>query len=240
MKKFAKCIFLYALVQSANLLAAPSAEPLKSTLPDSGNYLPRIPLQTSWEDYLQTKKGKPVDIIFIGDSITEQWRWGSGKPVWQKYYAERALDFGVGSDKTQHALWRLENLDIKGFHPKVAVVLIGTNNWEPIYTPEEVAAGVKAVVSKTQQLFSGVKVILVSILPNQRANDKMMAVNAITSQFADNRSVYYLDLASKFAPHNNVWQGYQNDHLHLNTQGYETWAAELNPLLTKLSAGAWN
>ena len=63
-------MFLFALVQGANLLAGPAVEPLKSTRPDSGNYLPRFPVQTCWEDYLQTKKGKPVDIIFIGDSIT--------------------------------------------------------------------------------------------------------------------------------------------------------------------------
>jgi len=227
-------LLLCSLILGSGLVAESASGQLKTTVPDGGNYLPRIPLQTSWEDYLQTRRGKPVDVIFIGDSITEQWRWGSGKPVWIKNYAERGLDFGVGSDTTQNAIWRLENLEIKGFHPKVAVILIGTNNWGPAYTPEEIAAGVKAVISKTQEIFPGVKVVLMSILPNRRANDKMMAVNEITRKFADDHSVFYLDLASKLTPEGDNWKGLQADHLHLTTEGYELWAAELNPLLSKL------
>jgi len=110
----------------------------RSTVPNDRNFKVHPAFQTQWEDYLQTKQGKPVDIIFIGDSITEQWRWGGGKPVWKKHFADRALNFGQGSDMTQSALWRLENLDIKGFKPKVAVVLIGTNNFND--TPEDIAA----------------------------------------------------------------------------------------------------
>jgi hypothetical protein len=64
-------------------------------------------------------------------------------------------------------LWRLEHFDIASFRPQVAVVLIGTNNTRD--TPEDIAAGVKAVIAKTQQVFPRVKVVLTSILPNARA-----------------------------------------------------------------------
>jgi lysophospholipase L1-like esterase len=209
-----------------------SARAQKTTVPDDRNYRVHPDFQTMWEDYNATEKGKLVDLVFIGDSITQQWRWGAGRPVWEKNYAARALDFGEGSDQTQNTIWRLKNLDVKGYKPKVAVLMIGTNNYnDPV---EDIAAGVKAVISTTQETFPEIKIILVSILPNQRGNDKTTAANELIKKFADDKTVFYLDLAAKFTPDGDNWKGLGKDHLHLTTQGYEMWAAELDPLLAKL------
>src|SRR5262245_2697143 len=68
-----------------------------------------------------------VDLLFIGDSITEGWA-GQGKKVWEKYYANRkAMNAGVGGDRTQHVLWRMDNGNVDGIHPKLTVIMIGTN-----------------------------------------------------------------------------------------------------------------
>jgi lysophospholipase L1-like esterase len=172
--------------------------------------------------------------VFIGDSITEQWRWGAGAPVWKQHFEQRAFDFGLGADKTQHVLWRLQNFDLSFLNPKVAVVMIGTNNTGD--TPEDIAAGVQAVIAATQAKFPGVKVVLCSILPNARANDKMAAANKLLAPLADQRRVYYLDLAAKFPPEGDNWKGLSRDKLHLTAEGYATWAAELETLLSKLDA----
>jgi len=205
-----------------------------TTVPSDSNYTGRHAADNkACEALVAAMKGKPCDLIFIGDSITQGWVQRNGKDVWEKHYAGRnALDFGVGADRTQHTLWRLDHMDVASFRPKVAVLLIGTNN--NLDTPEDIAAGVKAVLTKTQQTFPGVKVILMSILPNARANDKMMAANAITRTMADNRGVYYLDLAAKMTPEGDSWKGLGPDKLHLTPEGYEMWAAELDPLLAKL------
>ena len=189
------------------------------------------PYEKRWEPYFASMHGKPVDLIFIGDSITEGWL-GKGKPVWDRDYASHALDFGQGGDKTQDVLWRLENLDLKEFKPKVAVILIGTNNTAD--TPEDIAAGVQAVIETTRKTFGEIKVVLLSILPNRRANDKMMAADQLIQKLADGKNVVYLDLVPKFPPVGDNWKGLLPDHLHLTTEGYETWAAELNPVLAKL------
>jgi lysophospholipase L1-like esterase len=126
-------------------------------------------------------------------------------------------------------------MDIKEFKPKVAVILIGTNNKNN--TPEDIAAGVKAVVEKTQETFAGVKIILISILPNARATQKMADANKIIQTFGDDKSVFYFDLASKMTPVGNSWKGLGPDRLHLLPEGYELWASEMEPLLTKLLAG---
>lgn len=222
-----KRLILAALLATAfggAALAAPS-----TTIASDQNYRPRLNYQTYFGDYLALRRGQPADLVFIGDSITEQWRWGAGHPVWDKHYAGRAFDFGLGSDKTQHTLWRLENIDLPGLAPKAAVIMIGTNNVND--TPEDIAAGIEAVVAATQRKFPGIKVVLVGILPNARAGAKMAQVNALIAPLADGKKVYYLDLASKFVPEGDNWKGLGRDKLHLTAEGYETWADALDALL---------
>ena len=72
--------------------------------------------------------GNKAAVLFIGDSITQGWE-GEGKNVWSRYYSPRqAINLGIGGDRTQHVLWRLDNGNLKGLKPKAAVVMIGTNN----------------------------------------------------------------------------------------------------------------
>jgi hypothetical protein len=110
-------------VAAPTVPATPTAS--STTLPSDQNYSPRLNYQVYFGDYLALKKGQPVDLIFIGDSITEQWRWGAGWPVWKQHFEARALDFGLGSDRTQHTIWRLQNIDLSSFTPKVALAWLG-------------------------------------------------------------------------------------------------------------------
>ncbi len=220
------------------------AEPTSTTTPDNTRYLNRPAMLTNCEKQVAPFKDKPCDIIFIGDSITAGWL-GNGKQIWaEKYVPRNALDFGIGGDKTQNVLWRLENMDVKHLRPKVAVVLIGTNN--TMNTPQEIGDGVKAVLDDTQSDFPGVKIILISIMPNRRANEKMMAANTIIKQFADEKTVYYLDLVARMPPVETTgadgktdtnWKGLGKDHLHPDAAGYKIWADAMEPLLSKLLAG---
>lgn len=221
------CSLLLAGLATHTLRADPA-----STVPDGGNYLGRPPYKTQYADYLELMRGRRVDVIFIGDSITEQFRWGVGKPVWDKHYASRALNFGLGSDRTQHAIWRLQNLPISEFSPKVAVILIGTNNFED--TPEDIAAGVRAVISAAQTRFPGVKIVLTSILPNARATEKMAAANRLLAPLHDGKTIHFLDLSTTFEPVGESWKGLWRDKLHLTAEGYEMWASALDPLLEKI------
>jgi len=219
---------------------APARRPVSTTQPSDGNKRSRPQWYADCDKRVADMKGKPCDIIFIGDSITENFikeptvGWDMvGKSVWDKHYATRnALDFGVGADRTEHVLWRFDNMDIKSFDPKVAVILIGTNN--NINTPEEIAAGVKAVAAKTQDTFKHAKIILISILPNARATQKMEDANKLIKPLADEKTIFYFDLAAKMTKEGDTWKGLGRDNLHLTTTGYEMWATEMEPLLTKL------
>ena len=214
--------------------AVPSGPPV-STIPSDKNFAHYYVMQATLADHMAANKPEDIDLIFIGDSITQAWRWGNGLPVWKRYYEGRAIDFGVSADRTEHVLWRLDNLGIRKFHPKVAVILIGTNNWDPTYTPEDIAEGVKAVIAKTRECFPGVKILLMSILPNARATEKMATANPLIRNLADGKEVIYVDLASKFTPEGENWKGLLKDKLHLTTEGYEMWAAEINPLIDQIA-----
>jgi lysophospholipase L1-like esterase len=121
---------------------------------------------------------------------------------------------------------------VRAFKPKVAVVLIGTNNVGD--RVEDIAAGVKAVVTKTGQLYPGVRLILVSILPRAEQSEKVAKVNQLIRSLADEQTVFYFDLAAKMTPQADTWKGLGPDRLHLAPEGYALWAAEMEPLLARL------
>jgi lysophospholipase L1-like esterase len=116
-----------------------------------------------------------VDLLFLGDSITEGWA-GSGRKVWEKYYGNRkAMNAGVGGDRTQHVLWRLDNGNIDGIHPKLAVIMIGTNNSNNNdNTAEEIADGVKAIVKEVHEKLPETKILLLGIFPRGATTDEQL------------------------------------------------------------------
>ena len=217
------------------------AEPLSATEPDNTRYLANPSLLTACQARLSALGNKPCDIIFIGDSSTAQWL-KTGKPLWDKFYEPRhALNFGVEGDKTQNVLWRLENMEVQNLKPKIVVLLVGTNN--TANTSHEIADGVKAIVVNIEADFPGVKIILVSILPNERADTKMTQANSLIRGNADNSTVYYLDLASLMPPITVTgadgkietdYKGIGPDHLNPDAKGYEIWANAMEPLIKKL------
>src|SRR2546428_11301842 len=113
----------------------------------------------------RVKKGN-VDLLLIGDSITQGWE-GSGKNVWAKFYSPRnAVNLGIGGDRTQHVLWRLDHGNVDGISPKAAVLMIGTNNSNgKDNTAEQIADGIKAIVAMLREKTPKTKVLILAIFP---------------------------------------------------------------------------
>jgi len=196
------------------LPAVKAAEPITTTVPDNARYIKTPKLLEGCTKRVADIQGKPCNVIFLGDSITEGWS-GRGKKVWEAHYAPLgALNFGISGDKTQNVLWRLDTMDISNLHPKVAVILIGTNNTTD--TPENIAKGVKAVINRTMEKFQNIHIILVSIMPNKRANEKMMKANTLIREFekTEDETITYLDLVPLMTPVGDNWLGLSKDHLH--------------------------
>jgi lysophospholipase L1-like esterase len=179
-------------------------------------------------------------VIFLGDSITQAWEV-EGKEVWAKYYAPRhALNLGIGSDRTQHVLWRLEHGHLADLKPKVVVVLIGVNNIpDDSYTPGMVLEGVTAVVQKLRAKLPETKIILLGIFPfhedfhPQRA--KALQVNQSLHKLDDGQWVHYLDFGYLFIqPDGKISKDMMPDFVHLTPTGYQLWAEAMEPKLAEL------
>jgi lysophospholipase L1-like esterase len=225
-------------------VADPTAAP-RTTIPSDSNERARPKNYQDCRDRVAEANAHPekhIDLLFVGDSITEAWSsgpWGGyvhGAPVWEKVYAPRnALNFGVGADRTQHVLYRLDTMDVKALTPKVIVLMIGTNN--NIDTAPDIAAGVHAVLTKLEGMYPAAKIILVSILPNARATQLMADANALIKPFADEKTVFYFDLAALMPPVGDSWLGLSPDKLHPTEVGYQIWADGMEPLLGRLLGG---
>ncbi|MBI5092325.1 MAG: DUF1080 domain-containing protein [Candidatus Hydrogenedentes bacterium] len=185
----------------------------------------------------RVKQGN-VDLLFIGDSITHGWE-GGGKDTWDKYYGDRnAVNLGIGGDRTEHVLWRLDNGNIDGITPKLAVVMIGTNN-SGDNTAEEIGAGVTAVVTKLRQKLPNTKVLLLAIFPREEKPGELRAKNAkaseIASKIADGKNVFFLDIGGEFLTSDGtIPKPIMPDALHPNEAGYVLWAAAIEPTVAEL------
>jgi lysophospholipase L1-like esterase len=180
-----------------------------------------------------------VDLLFLGDSITQGWE-SAGKDVWEKFYGERkAMNAGIGGDRTQHILWRLENGNIDGISPKLAVLMIGTNN-SANNTSEQIAAGVKAIVAKLRKALPQTKVLVLAIFPRGPNKDDVRrkvneGANAIIQSVADGRMVHYLDIGPKFLEEDGTLsKEIMPDLLHLSPAGYTIWAESIDDKVAQL------
>ena len=186
----------------------------------------------------RVEKGN-VDLVFIGDSITQGWE-GRGKGVWSKFYGKRnAVNLGIGGDRTQHVIWRLDNGNLKGIAPKAAVIMIGTNN-SGSNTPEEIAEGVTAIVRQLQAKTPKTKILLLATFPRGASSaDKKRQVNeksnAIVAKLAADDNVVYLDIGQKFlSDDGSLSREIMPDLLHLSEQGYTIWAESIEAALVKM------
>ena len=201
--------------------------------------------QKRWTDRQEVINGRAaagdVDVIFLGDSITQGWE-GKGAKVWEKYFTPlKAMNAGIGGDRTEHVLWRLDNGNIKGITPKVAVVMIGTNN-SRTNTSEQIAAGITAIVEKLRAKLPDTKVLLLAIFPrgvdgNDPLRKTNAGANAIVKALDDGEHVFYLDIGKKFLTSEGVLEKeIMPDRLHLTEEGYEIWAKAIEPTVKKLLA----
>lgn len=177
-----------------------------------------------------------VDLIFDGDSITDFWM-NRGKVIWNQHYAKlNAYDFGISGDRTENLLWRLQNGQVETLHPKLIVLMIGTNNWA-INTPEQIADGVKADVDEYLKDCPDAVILLQAIFPrgekpNDPARAKIKAVNQIISQLGDGKKVIYIDFGDKFLlPDGTLSHDIMPDFLHPSEQGYQIWADAIQPVI---------
>lgn len=179
----------------------------------------------------------PLDVLLVGDSITIQ--WGAS---WAKHFPERkAVNIGIGGDKTQNVLWRLDHGGVEGLQPRTIVLMIGNNNM--FFTPETgvvaAAKGVETCVRNLREKFPEALLIVAKILPchapGNRFHEDILKTNAEIDRLGLTKDpkVRLLDMTKDFLnPDGTIRQSlYTPDNIHLSPEGYAVYAEKLKPLL---------
>ena len=221
------------------LALACAAQASPATTPASSSKPPWWPARHA-QKVEEAKKGN-VDMLFIGDSIMQGWE-GPGADVWAKYYApRRAMNLGFNRDKTENVLWRLENGEIDGISPKLAVLLIGTNNTGLRRDkPQDIAEGIKAICDKLLVKLPKTKILVMAILPRsekptdwERVNND--DANKLIAKLADGKSIFFMDINSKLlAPDGVLAADIMPDRLHPTPKGYQIWAEAIEPTVARI------
>nr|XP_039248427.1 platelet-activating factor acetylhydrolase IB subunit alpha1-like [Styela clava] len=180
-----------------------------------------------WEDlhqeYCHQSKEKEANVIFIGDSLVLQ----------MSQYAEcdsqlaplHCLNFGIGGDRTEHVLWRIENGVLDNINTKVVVIWCGTNNHGN--TPSQIANGILAIADLVLRKQPECTVIIMSILPRGKypnpLRERNSQANELVQKLVSNRSqVRYFDITEGFvSSEGTVSISDMYDYLHLTRHGYE-------------------
>ncbi len=196
------------------------------------------PREGSWmtqhEDFLKIAQAGNVDLLFLGDSITQGWK-GAPK-TWDRFYGPRkAANFGIGGDRTEHVLWRIQNGELKGIEPKVVVLMIGTNN-SGGNTPDEIAQGVSAIVDELRSRLPRTKVLLLGVFPRGEKpapiRERLKSLNEKIAKLDDGSAVHYLDIGKVFLNEDGtISNQIMPDYLHLTPRGYRLWAEAIEPTL---------
>lgn len=205
---------------------------------------------TSWLDFhaglvktVEAAKGS-IDVLLVGDSITQQ--WGA---AWQKHFGPyKSVNIGIGGDKTQNVLWRLDHGGVAGLEPRLIVLLIGNNNmfFAPETGIEAVAQGIKTCVENLRNKFPKAEVVVVKIFPahapGNRFYEDIKKTNAALDPLkldADPK-VHVLDLWNDMVNTDGTLKKelFTPDNIHLNQDGgYALYAGKLKPLVEKLLGG---
>jgi lysophospholipase L1-like esterase len=231
--------FLFGLVATATAGAQdnPAAKPVKS-------------FNTKrHEQFLKIVEKGEGDVIFLGDSITQGWEGGAAKKIWADNFGPfKPVNLGISGEQTTHVLWRLtEGKEIEPLKPKLAVIMIGTNN-TGAHSAEQIAGGIKAIVEELRKQKPDMKILVLGVFPRasglkkedtvapaEKLNPKIKAINDIVAKLADDKNIFYKDIGPKFLNKDGgLEKKVMPDLLHLSEEGYKIWAEAIKDDIAKL------
>lgn len=181
-------------------------------------------------------------VVFMGDSITDNWGRKYGKFFPGKNYVNR----GIGGQTTPQMLLRFRP-DVIALKPKVVVILGGTNDIAGNTGPETLEE-IEGYLTSMAELakVNGISVVLSSVMPvcdyirdqtTKRPPDKILALNAWMKDYADKNGLVYLDYFPALQDDKHMLKKeYTDDGLHPNDAGYAAIEPEAERAIQKALA----
>ncbi len=178
-----------------------------------------------WEHF-QTLPNTKGEIIFLGNSITDQAEWA------ELFQNPNVKNRGIGGDDTDGVLQRLD--EVVESKPAKIFIMIGTNDLAYHKTVEHVEENYGKIIDRIRKASPKTKIYIQSILPTNdkihvdRQNADIMKINAFLQKLAREEGLVYIDLYSDFVtPDNELNPEYSIDGLHPNGKGYLMWKKKI-------------
>jgi len=248
------CFVLMACGSVAAQEAAPESVPTQKletvseiSIPDPATAIGNGPLRTDrkWFRKLWTSKrsvwtdpkivaAQQGAVVFLGDSITQNWNEDFRK----QFPGLKTANRGISGDTTRGMLIRLQ--DVLDLNPSAVVLLMGTNDIEEAATPEVALENLKSILQRLKSHNAEMPIILNLVFPShptkRRPTEQIVAMNKLFSAAVKaDPQVTVIDTYKLWATDDGTApQAQFPDFVHLNQSGYETWAGALRPLLDEL------
>jgi len=178
-------------------------------------------------------------IVFMGNSITEDWKSLSPNFFLDNNYVNR----GIGGETSTQMLLRFRS-DVINLKPSVVVILAGINdiaeNQGPISIPD-IARNIFFMSQLASE--NNIKVILCSVLPaydfpwrpGLNPKDKVISLNDLIQKHAQEKSFEYVDYFSSMVDERKgLIKEYGNDEVHPNLEGYRVMESIIQKSINKV------
>lgn len=199
------------------------------------------------EEITQIVSSKKLDILFLGNSITQGFggnrqlvTYKPGKAAADSCFKNMQWESaGISGDRTETLLWRVQN-GVYGKaqpQPRFVVVTIGVNNVIAGHKASDIAAGIRKVALAVKEQFPHSKILLLGLLPVglEKDSDRRQQYDQIHKILKQQNwgDIQYVDPTSWFTDADGRLKEelYGGDHLHLTTKGYEVWCRYIKEVL---------
>lgn len=184
--------------------------------------------EATYKRHLQEYADREIDVLLLGDSMFERFRT-TGKCDWSQN--PKIWNAGVGGDRTEHVLWRLEQGLLQHTKPKKIILMIGTNN-VPFDTPKDIYDGILSIINEIKQRSPLSKLILLAMIPRNpgvyHLADKIKTtLKEVNQKLSKLHFPDYYDFTDIFLDKTHLY----SDHVHLNEAGYRVWVQQLQQIV---------
>ncbi|QUD90242.1 SGNH/GDSL hydrolase family protein [Phenylobacterium montanum] len=183
------------------------------------------------DDAMVRASARPIDVVFLGDSITEI--WSSADP---RFFSNGIVNRGIGGQTSSQMLLRF-HADVVSLKPKIVHILAGTNDIAGNTGPTSVQNyenNITAMVEMARA--NGIRVVIGSIppaaafawRPSVQPRPRIAELNAWLARFARQNRITFIDYHAVLTePDGSMLSKLTNDGVHPNRDGY----ARMKPIL---------
>jgi len=173
------------------------------------------------------------EIIFLGDSITDNCRWS------ELFQNIRVKNRGIGGDRVKGILQRLP--EVVSSSPDKIFLMVGINDLAFGVDVQEIALNYEKVIQKISETSPRTTIYVQSVLPvnmqllsqyypkSKINGENILKLNSYLKDLSHNLHLTYVDLYPLFTANGNqLDESYTFDGLHLNGKAYLIWKSAID------------